>query len=101
MSQVRHLEMPALEAALDVIRSSPKDAGHVELIVRRPAVDQREVLSEALLDRDDGLVGDSWRARGNGSLHRTLRSVYPRAAPAGSLTTHAEPHRTETWHGRW
>jgi MOSC domain-containing protein YiiM len=69
MSQVRHLEMPALEAALDVIRSSPKDAGHVELIVRRPAVDQREVLSEALLDRDDGLVGDSWRARGNGSPH--------------------------------
>jgi MOSC domain-containing protein YiiM len=69
MNQVQHLEMPALEAALDVIRSSPKDAGRVELIVRRPAVDQREVLSEAVLDRDDGLVGDSWRARGSGSPH--------------------------------
>ena len=36
-----------------------------ELIVRRPAVDEREVVSEVRLDVAEGVVGDSWRARGN------------------------------------
>ena len=35
------------------------------LIVRRPGEDRREPLDEALFDVDEGLVGDSWRARGN------------------------------------
>ncbi len=37
----------------------------MELIVRRPAVDQREVLEEAALDPAEGLVGDTWRSRGS------------------------------------
>ena len=53
-----------LEAALDAIRAAPRDEGVVELIVRRPAVDEREVVEEAELDVDEGLVGDSWSARG-------------------------------------
>jgi MOSC domain-containing protein YiiM len=53
-----------LEAGLDHLRAAPKGEGVVELIVRRPTVDERETLDEAELDLEDGLVGDSWRARG-------------------------------------
>ena len=54
-----------LEAMIDGIRDAPADTGVVELIVRRPEADEREVVSEVRLDVDEGLVGDSWRARGN------------------------------------
>jgi len=57
--------MTQLEAALDHILESPKDNGVVDLIVRRPRVDQREVVAEAQLDVKDGLVGDSWMYRGS------------------------------------
>ena len=53
-----------LEAGLDHLRAAPKGEGVVELIVRRPVVDEREVVDEAELDLVEGLVGDSWRARG-------------------------------------
>jgi MOSC domain-containing protein YiiM len=53
-----------LEAGLDHLRASPRGEGVVELIVRRPVVDDREVVEEAELDLVEGLVGDSWRARG-------------------------------------
>ena len=62
-----HLTLDALEAALDDIRRAPKDDGVVELIVRRPGVDEREELAEATLDPADGLVGDGWKARGSGT----------------------------------
>ena len=52
-----------LEAGLDEIRRSPADKGTVELIVRRPAEDEREVLEEGTLSLDEGLVGDAWRPR--------------------------------------
>ena len=63
MIDVRHLTMAELEAGLDDIRQSPKDEGALRLIVRRPQVGQREVLDEGALDLDEGLVGDTWRAR--------------------------------------
>jgi hypothetical protein len=49
-----------LEADLDRIRSAPADAGTVELIVRRPAEEQRELLDAAELALDGGLIGDRW-----------------------------------------
>lgn len=52
-----------LEAGLDDIRRSPKDAGDLRLIVRRPRVNAREALETATLDPVEGLVGDSWRYR--------------------------------------
>jgi hypothetical protein len=52
-----------LEAGLDEIRQSPTDVGTVELLVRRPAVDAREVLQEAELDPAHGVVGDTWARR--------------------------------------
>ncbi|HWD09371.1 MAG TPA: MOSC domain-containing protein [Actinomycetota bacterium] len=60
-----HLTRPELDAGLPWLLQSPSDAGHVELIVRRPALNQREVLEEAVLDLTVGLVGDNWLARGN------------------------------------
>jgi len=53
-----------LEAGLPHLRETPRDEGVVELIVRRPVEGEREVLEEAALDLEDGLVGDSWRSRG-------------------------------------
>lgn len=55
------------ETRLGQAGQSPADEGVVEMIVRRPGVDQREVLQEAELSLVDGLVGDSWRARGSKS----------------------------------
>lgn len=61
----RHLTRPELEAALDAIRESPKNRGVLELIVRRPAVGEREVLHQGELDPAVGLVGDTWSRRGS------------------------------------
>ena len=60
---MEHLSAEQLEAGLDEIRRSPADGGRVELIVRRPAVSEREVLAEGELDTVVGLVGDTWPQR--------------------------------------
>jgi hypothetical protein len=64
---VQHFDRATLEAGLDEIRNSPKDAGRVELICRRPETEQREVLDEAVLDAGRGLLGDNWSTRGSSS----------------------------------
>jgi MOSC domain-containing protein YiiM len=51
------------EANLDEIRSSPPDDGSVELIARRPAENERELLDSARVDTTCGLVGDNWLAK--------------------------------------
>jgi hypothetical protein len=66
-----------LGALLDATAAAPKDVGTVELIVRRPAVGQREIVVEAVIDEIDGLVGDTWRSRGSRS--RPDRSADPEA----------------------
>jgi hypothetical protein len=75
---VKHLTTAELEAGLEEIRRSPKDVGLLELIVRRPRSDEREVLSEGELHPSEGLVGDSWRERGSsrtsdGSAHPEMQ----------------------------
>jgi MOSC domain-containing protein YiiM len=60
-----HPNLAGLEAGLAAIRQAPRDVGTVELVVARPAVDERRVLDAGRLDVDEGLLGDSWRARGN------------------------------------
>ena len=54
-----------LEAGFGHVLQSPKDEGSLVRIVRRPDVDQREVIEEGELDVDLGLVGDNWKARPN------------------------------------
>ena len=74
LGSVKHLDAPELEAGLGHVRESPPDHGTVEMIVRRPAVDEREVLAVGTLDADVGLAGDTWQVRGSsrtpdGSAH--------------------------------
>jgi hypothetical protein len=58
-----HLDIAALEAGLAHIQESPKDRGTLDLVVRRPAVDAREILDVADLSLDEGVVGDTWNQR--------------------------------------
>ena len=51
------------QSALEPIIASPADSGELRMIVRRPAVDEREELTEAVLDVAVGLVGDTWGQR--------------------------------------
>src|SRR6267378_3120810 len=85
-------ELTRLERSLDHIRGAPADGGTVELIARRPAEDEREILTEARLDTFDGLEGDTWRARGssrtpdggpNPDSQLTLMNARAAAAVAG------------------
>jgi hypothetical protein len=49
--------------SVENVRSSPRDHGRVELITRRPEVDEREVVEEATLDPERGLIGDNWETK--------------------------------------
>jgi hypothetical protein len=80
MADVGHRTTDELVAALDHLRASPADQGPVDLIVRRPAVDERELVDLAELSIADGIIGDTWKARGS------------RHTPDGS----AEPERQIT-----
>src|SRR5947208_1605346 len=80
MAEVRHLTMAELHAGLEAIRQAPKDHGVLELIVRRPQRDAREVLAEGKLD----LSKASWATVGEraavprrrtGQLIRTCSST--------------------------
>jgi hypothetical protein len=60
-----HRSEEALAADIAQVGEAPKAEGTVELIVRRPEVDQREVVSQGRLDLAEGLVGDMWKRRGS------------------------------------
>jgi len=77
---VEHLSRERLVAGLGQIRDSPQDGGRLVLIVRRPAVGERALPAEAVLDQVAGLDGDNWLTRGSTST------------PDGS----ADPHRQVT-----
>ena len=78
MLNTTHLSMAELEAGLGIIRQSPQDNGLLKLIVRRPKVDEREIVNEAELDLEEGLVGDTWKTRGS------------KATPDGSANINAQ-----------
>jgi hypothetical protein len=65
MLNVQYLSMTELESGMDHIRQSPKDNGILKMIVRRPNVDEREVINEGELNTVEGLVGDTWKSRGS------------------------------------
>ncbi len=68
ITEARFLTMEDLQAGLDEIRRSPKDEGVLEMIVRRPRVDEREVIEVGELDLREGLVGDSWQFRASSRM---------------------------------
>ena len=78
MSEVKHLSTEALTVGLDDIRQSPKATGVLELIVRRPQTETREVLDAGELNLIEGLAGDNWKQRGSsqtadGSAHPDMQ----------------------------
>lgn len=60
---------------LDEILTAPKDVGPIEMIVRRPNVDEREIVESAELTTGEGLVGDDWinRVDENGQPDRATQ----------------------------
>jgi hypothetical protein len=87
---MEQLDTAALESGLTHIRGAPRDAGTVELIVRRPAPESREVIAAARLDPADGLQGDDWRERGSratadGSAHPEMQLTMMNARAAALI----------------
>jgi hypothetical protein len=64
----RHRTLVELEAGLAATQVSLADEGTVELIVRRPAVGKRDVLTLGHLDPLVGLIGDTWNQRGSSRM---------------------------------
>lgn len=60
---VRHRTLAEIQDGLHLVRQAPRGTGTLELAVRRPDTDVREVLAQAELDLVAGLVGDSWSKR--------------------------------------
>lgn len=60
---VVHRSLDELLADLDLVRAAPRDVGTLELIVRRPRTNVREVIDAGELDLALGLVGDNWSQR--------------------------------------
>jgi hypothetical protein len=72
---VRHRSLDEISDGLHLVRQSPRGVGTLALAVRRPAVDTRELLSQAELHPDAGLIGDTWNQRP--SSRTTDRSPHP------------------------
>jgi hypothetical protein len=64
---IEHRSLAEMTAALDHLRAAPRERGTLELVVRRPEVETREVLEEAVLDPEHGVVGDTWELRPSGT----------------------------------
>lgn len=62
-----NLKIDKLWSGWEQSEKSPKDVGTIEMIVRRPQADEREEVQQAEFDTKEGLLGDNWLARGNGS----------------------------------
>lgn len=90
MTTKNYPNLETLESKLDYIRKSPKDSGVIKLIVRRPTDDEREILMEAILEVDEGLVGDIWHTRGSrrtpdGSAHPDMQIALMNARVIGLM----------------
>jgi hypothetical protein len=93
---MKPMTMAELVAGVDAIRRAPKAEGVLELIVRRPKVDGRELLQEGQLDLAAGLVGDTWQMRKSsrtidGSPHPDMQLTIMNARAAALVAV--EKHR--------
>lgn len=63
LTAMDHVSTATFEAALAHVAAAPRELGTVELVVRRPAVDAREVLEAVSLTPEAGMEGDTWSQR--------------------------------------
>lgn len=94
-----HRTTEELDAALDHLRGAPADDGTLELVLRRPSVDEREILDEARLTFTDGVEGDTWKVRGSrrtddGSSHPDMQ-LNVMNARLGRLIAEDDAHMAE------
>jgi len=71
-----HRSAAELDAHVPHLRLSPTDEGTLELVVRRPGLGEREVLTEGQLDTEAGLVGDTWKDRPSSKMD--YKAPHPR-----------------------
>jgi len=69
-----------LLAGLDHVRESPREVGTLEMIVGRPAVDERVLLASGELHVDRGLVPDRWSRGSKPNPKAQLTVMNARAA---------------------
>jgi MOSC domain-containing protein len=69
-----------LTAGLDHVRDSPREVGTLEMIVGRPAVDERILLASGELQVDGGLVADRWSRGSRANPKSQLTVMNARAA---------------------
>ncbi len=62
---VTHLTEAEIEAGMAHINQSPKDGGEILMMMKRPSVEKRQLVSEAELDVEAGMTGDNWATRGS------------------------------------
>ena len=84
-----HRSITELETMVDGILSAPNDAGPIEMIVRRPAEGDREVVESAELSTEQGLVGDNWidRVDENGEPYRPAQITLMNSRVADAVAT--------------
>lgn len=58
-----HRTTEELLVGIDHVRESPGLSGTVEMIVARPAPEERMILDEATVTIEEGMVGDNWKDR--------------------------------------
>ena len=61
----KHLTAEEIEQAMPYVLAVPQNNGRVEMIVRRPKTNKREIVESGVLDIEQGLVGDNWLTRGS------------------------------------
>ena len=82
----RHFTTDELEKRLPGVHGAPVEVGRVELVIRRPVQGRRELLDEATLDLERGVVGDRWSlGRSNGRPPNLLAQVTLMSARAADL----------------
>jgi MOSC domain-containing protein YiiM len=90
-----HRTTAELETFIDEILAAPKDAGPIELIVRRPFEGERQIVEDAELSTEWGLVGDNWIDRvdehGQPHMKAQLTLMNARVADAVAVTRERWP----------
>lgn len=92
-----HFTLEELHEELAALGPSPQDGGTVELIVRRPAVGEREVLEQAEIDLTEGVIGDTWQARGSKSTEDGRAHPEAQIAIMNSRTIQAIARDRSLW----
>ncbi|HYX29379.1 MAG TPA: MOSC domain-containing protein [Pyrinomonadaceae bacterium] len=92
-----HLTTEELLARLDHIRDSPKNEGLLDLIVRRQAINEREVLEQAELDLVQGLMGDTWNRRRSSSTPDGLPNIEMQITVMNSRVAALVAQEKERW----